>query len=120
MCSVASSRERGLLGAGGNIQLEAIRARGAAGHSDLGLTSGGLEVVGQAGVAGRPVDKVDEVDGEDAGVGVDGVPGQGVLLALGDGGVELGRSELDGGNERRRESDERKGANHFCFVFYGS
>ena len=91
-----------------NSQLEAPRVVDAAGDRDLGLSRGGLDVVGYAGVAGGPVDKVDEEDGKGAGVGVDGVPGQGVLLALGEGRVALGGGELDGRNERRREGQERE------------
>lgn len=92
----------------GDVQLESRRAVDATGDCDLGLSGGCLNVEGHTGVAGGPVDKVDEEDGEGAGVGVDGVPGQSVLLALGEGRVGLGGGELDGGNEGHREGEERE------------
>jgi len=102
---------------GQNIQLEAIRAVDAARNGDLVLASSRLKVEGNRGVERRPVNKVDQVQAEGAGVGVDSGPLQVVGLALGEGRVGGRLQELDGGNERRREGEKRQDAHIDRFVF---
>jgi len=94
------------VGEGGDIQLIAVGRVNAAGHVDGDGSRGCLDIVGQWGVVGRPVHKVDQVDAELGGVRVDRVPGQRIGVALGQSCVRSGAGELDGGDEGRRKGEE--------------
>lgn len=93
---------------GKNIQLPAIGAINVAGNRHAELAGGRLNVIGQRRIVRRPVDKVDQVDAEVGGVGIDGGPLQVKGLTLVKGGIGDGISELQGRDKRRREGSESK------------
>lgn len=103
---------KGGRGGRGGVQLVAVRVVDGAGDLDLGLAGGGLDVVGEGRVEGRPVDKVDEVDAELGRVRVDRVPRERKVLALGDGGVGGRAGKVHGGDQGRREGGEGEDADH--------
>ena len=88
--------------------MPAIGAINVAGDGHGELAGGRLNVVGQRRIVRRPVDKVDQVDAEVGGVGIDGSPLEVELLALVEGGIGGRLNELDGRDERRREGSESK------------
>lgn len=83
-----------------------------AGDADRGSTGASLDVLSEELVRRRPVEEVDEEDAEGRRVGVDGGPGQVVVGALGEGGVGSRVAELNGGNQRGREGEERSDTDH--------
>lgn len=100
-----------------DLQLEAVGAVGVAGDAHGSLAGAGLEVEVQLLVVRGPVDKVDQVHAEGAGVGVDARPGQVEGRALGEGRVGGRVGELDGGGEVRAEGEGGK-KTHFVVFFF--
>lgn len=79
-----------------NLQLVAVRGINVAGHLHGGGAGGRVDVEGDRGVVWRPVDKVDQVDAEVLGVGIDRGPLQIKGGTAGQGRVDGRVGELDG------------------------
>lgn len=95
-----------------NLQLVAVRGINVAGHLHGGRARGRVDVEGDRGVVWGPVDKVDQVDAEVLGVGIDRGPLQIKGGTAGQGRVDGRVGELDGRRQRRSESEQRQEMHH--------
>ena len=94
------------------LQLVAVRGVNVAGDLDGGLAGGRVDVERHGGVVRGPVDKVDQVDAEVLGVGIDRGPLQIKGGTAGQGRVDSRVGELDGRRQGRGESEQRQEMHH--------
>ncbi|KAL2284105.1 hypothetical protein FJTKL_09097 [Diaporthe vaccinii] len=90
----------------------AVRGVNVAGDLDRGLAGGGIDAEGDGGVVRGPVDKVDQVDAEVLGVGIDRGPLQIKGGTAGQGRVDSRVRELDGRRQGRGQSEQRQELHH--------
>lgn len=95
-----------------NLQLVTVRGVNVARNLDRDLAGGRVDAVGDGSVVRGPVDKVDQVDAEVLGVGIDRGPLQIKGGTAGQGRVDGRVGELDGRRQGRGQSEQRQEMHH--------